>query len=86
MKMDTLDKVFPVLSHNQVAAALKKDSLAHDWDIIPRAQRALTLRQVVQHIRENRVFQDRNSLLVANMLESLLGAEEVGTSVEVEGT
>ena len=72
-----LDKVFPVLSHNQIAAVLKNDPLGYDWDIIPRAQRALTLQQVVQHIRENRVFQDRNSLLVANLLGSLLVAETV---------
>ena len=72
-----LDKVFPVLSHDQIAAVLKEYPLGHDWGIIPRAQRALTLQQVVQHIRENKAFQDRNSLLVANLLESLLVAETV---------
>ena len=77
-----LDNVFPVLSHDQIAAVLKEYPLSHDWDVIPRAQRVLTLRQVVQHIRENRVFQDRNSLLVANMLDSLLLAEKGGAQDE----
>ena len=78
--MSFLDKAFPLLSHDEIRTALEDHTSRDDRTlIIMRAQRALTLRQVAQHIRENRLFQDKNSLLVANLLDSLMemeGADE----------